>query len=50
MTEFYTLTVLLINQLGEIGEISFLLQRGPNLPLDARTSLVTYETHLVCKL
>ena len=39
MPEFYTLTILLINQLGEIG---VWLQRGQNLPLNARTPLFSY--------
>ena len=34
MPEFYTWTILLINQLDEIGEN----QRGPNLPLNTRSS------------
>ena len=42
MPEFYTLVILLINQLGEIGEKQlsvFGSRGGQNLPLNARTPL-----------
>ena len=49
MPEFYTWTILLINQLGEIGEklLSVMLQRGPNLPLNARTPFNTKGASVV---
>ena len=41
MPEFYIWAILLINQLDEIGESNFLILagEGPNLPLNARSSL-----------
>ena len=58
MPEFYTWAILLINQLGEIGEkqLSIFGSRGggANLPLNARTPLNiheqnTFHVHLIMK-
>ena len=56
MPEFYTWTILLINQLGEIGEkqLSVFGSRteqnrteGPNLPLNARTPLNVLTVEMI---